>query len=192
VFAVSVLVCVLAYQMTSFRANHDAFGESSAALADRRHELIERLVAVETEGMMRKEEGGVVYYHSSARTGKRHRVYLLWQLVSARTRMHESLMRALQGKPGVPKDADLAIVAYVDVRFHTFRARHKMQLGRLFEERGLGGMRAICYRRDETSSSWSRLGELENAVAASLLTRKQKRAIGMGTFNMVNVVNPDV
>jgi len=183
------VVIVLAYQAMAFAGNHDAFKEDAAELGEQNKELVERLVGVETAGMVGNEEGGVVYYHSSERTGKKNRVYLLWEVVSPESQIHDALVRALDKEKDVSGSARRALVAYVDLGFFSFRNRYKMQLGSYFADRGLGGMRAVCYRWDESASSWSRVGELANAVVLDLLTEQQKKAIRAGTFNMVNAIS---
>jgi len=94
--ALGVVTAVLVFQAAAFRANYDAFKEGVAALDENNKELVKKLVAVETAGMVRNEEGGVVYYHSSARTGKKNRVYLLWELVEPKSQAHADLLRALE------------------------------------------------------------------------------------------------
>ena len=184
-----LFVIVLAYQAMAFGGNHDAFEESVATLPGREGEMVERLVAAETAGMVRNEEGGVVYYHSSVKTGKKNRVYLLWEVVSPTSQMHAALLRTLDKEKDAGGSARLALVAYVDLGFFSFRNRYKMQLARLFDEHGLERIRAGCYRWAEGTSSWSRVGELANPLMLDLLTDQQKKAMKTGTFNMVNVIS---
>jgi hypothetical protein len=182
--AFAVLGVVVALRVWDSRTNENALESSLSVLSAEDRDRVERLVKSETAGMTQNEEGGIVYYHSSARTGEANRIYLLWSMAGPRSQTYSTLESALsKEKLGAVKVVGVAV--YVDLGFFSFRSKHEMMLARAFRDIGLGGLRGACYRWDDKLNSWAYVAELPNDMVIALLTPDQKRAILGGNYNMV-------
>ena len=123
----------------------------------------QRLVKLETAGMTQNEESGIVYYHSSARTGETNRIYLLWSMAGPSSQTYNIVGSALsKEKLGAAKA--VGVVVYVDLGFYSFRSKYEMMLARAFRDMGFGGLRGACYRWDDKLDSWAYVTELSNDV----------------------------
>jgi len=167
--------------------NESALDTSLSIMSAEDRDRAQRLLKLETAGMTQNEESGVVYYHSSVRTGETNRIYLLWSMAGPSSQMYDVVGRALsKEKLGAAKA--VAVAVYVDLGFYSFRSKYEMMLARAFRHMGFGGLRAACYRWDDKLDSWAYVTELSNDVVISLLTPDQKRAILGGTYNMVSAI----
>ena len=173
----------LAYRSIGFRSNTDVFAESVGRLDATYRSRVEGLVKAETSGMTRNEESGVVYYHSQAITGEKNRVYVLWWIVCPSAPEYAQVGDALPGEK--VRKGDVAVVAYVDLGFHSFRTRHGKMLSRFFDEYDLAPLRGMGYVWDENAFAWERCGPIENDRLLSLLSAERKQVVREGTYNAV-------
>ena len=178
--ALTVVVAALAFQSITFATNNNALEASLAKLNPQEHDRVQALVEIVTRGMLRNEESGVVYYQDAARTGKGNRIHLLWLLCPEGTKAE-----ALRRTTNRPEAGDMALVAHVDLGFHTFRSKYGLTLAKLFKDRGLEGLRGTCYAWDGEVRAWRLAGEVANADVLSLLTEVEKQDIRRGTYNKV-------
>jgi hypothetical protein len=186
--AFAALVALVALRAFISRTNENALESSLAGLSAGDRDRAQRLVNLETGGLAQNEESGIVYYHSSARTGEANRIYLIWSMAGPNSAAYRAIGNALsREKLGTAKAVGVAV--YVDLGFFTFRSQYEMMLARAFGDMGLGGLRGACYRWDDKLQSWAYVAELSNDVVVSLLTPDQKQAILGGTYNMVSAAD---
>lgn len=183
--AFAVLGVMVVLRMLSSRTNENALESSLSVMNAEDRDRAQRLVKLETAGMTQNEENGIVYYHSSVRTGETNRIYMLWSMAGPSSQAHRIIGSALsKEKLGTAKTVGVAV--YVELGFYSFRSKYEMMLARAFRDMGLGGLRGACYRWDDKLDSWAYVTELSNDVVVSLLTPDQKQAILGGTYNMVS------
>ena len=183
--AVLVLLALVGYRSLAFRVNYDAGPEMMSRLTPEQRASVERLIAAETDGMAANEERGLTYYHSTARTGEKNRVYLLWAVAAPGTDLHRAALASPGREAADTVAGEIGLAVYADLGFHSFRTKHGMLLARLFEAEGLRRLRCSCWRRDAEYATWTPIRTLPNAAAVGLLSAEMKRAIRSGSYGAV-------
>jgi len=175
------LGAVLVVRARQYQTNRNAYAESLSRLAAQDRAKMEALIHLETSGMTRNEERGIVYYQGAAKTGSANRIYLLWLLAegSDAEAMLESVRETAEG------GAIAATAVYVDLGFHSFRTKYAMSLARMLKDRGLDAVRGSVYAWNAADSNWRATGRVDGTEVEHLLTPELRRELLQGTFNVV-------